>query len=80
MNINKIAIPFVIIIFFIVWICVLLLPALAYYGQHFVIYRNEFDIQTQLYQGDSYTISFYDAIKIMFNLYSNDFLQRRKIK
>lgn len=80
MNLNKIAIPFVILLFIIILICILLIPALAYYGQHFVTYRNEFNIQTKLYQGNSYKISFYDSMKIMFHLFSRDFLQRQEIK
>lgn len=44
-------------------------PLVLYYSNHFIVYRNKYQIKTNFYNGSDFALSFFDSWKITWELY-----------
>lgn len=49
----------------------ILFPFVLIYGQSFLMYRNRFDIESNIYKGYIRAISFADSVRMILGLYFN---------
>lgn len=47
-------------------------PAVTYYGDFFITYRNQYNIKTDFYKGNFHTISIIDSFKLIFQLWMSE--------